>query len=339
MRRPILASLLAALTLTALTAAGSATQAATPDVSDRARADDGARVVATTAVDARTLDLTISSPALGRTGKVRLLLPPDWAGQPNRRWPVLYLLHGCCDTYDSWTRSTDVEALTSQTDVLVVMPEAGAVGFYSNWWNHGAGGPPAWETFHLTEVRQILERGYRAGTHRAVAGLSMGGLGALSYAARHPGVFRSAASYSGILHTTYRPGTIIGLVRNFGADPFALWCDPARQAAIWAAHNPYDLAGKLHGIPLYVSAGDGNPGPLDPPGTAVDAIEQWIHPQNEAFAARAATLHLRLTTDFYSAGTHTWPYWQRALHRSFPMLMDSIGAEQTRPTTVDTQPR
>src|SRR6266536_2764659 len=229
------------------TPAGGVPMSATPGA---VRADDGARVVATAVVDARTLDLTVASPALGRNGMVRLLLPPDWARQPHRRWPVLYLLHGCCDTYDSWTRETDVEALTSQTNVLVVMPEAGAVGFYADWWNHGAGGPPAWETFHLTEVSQIVERGYRAGTRRAIAGLSMGGLGAFSYAARHPGMFRSAASYSGILHTTDNPGVIMRLVRSFGADPLALWGDPVQQATIWAAHNPYDLARRLRGIPL-----------------------------------------------------------------------------------------
>jgi len=346
MRRSILVPVLAALAMAASTPAGAAAYAAdgsaanavggpaAADTSDPVRADDGAHVVATTVVDARTLDLTIESPALGRTGMVRLLLPPDWAQQPQRHWPVLYLLHGCCDTYDSWTRSTDIEALTSQTNVLVVMPEAGPVGFYSNWWNYGAGGPPAWETFHLTEIRQILERGYRAGTLRAIAGLSMGGLGAMSYAARNPGMFRSAASYSGILNTTYTPFVIMGLVGSFGADPLALWGDPVQQAAIWAAHNPYDLASKLRGIPLYQSCGDGSPGPLDPPGTPADGIEQWIYPQNVAFAARAATLHLRLTTDFYGAGTHSWPYWERALHRSFTMLMSSIGAEQSRPTTV-----
>jgi diacylglycerol O-acyltransferase / trehalose O-mycolyltransferase len=57
---------------------------------------------------------------------------------------VFYLLHGCCDTYDSWTRETDVEQLRRLRNVLVVMPEAGPFGWYSNWWNHGAGGPPAW---------------------------------------------------------------------------------------------------------------------------------------------------------------------------------------------------
>jgi hypothetical protein len=49
-------------------------------------------------------DLTIYSPALGRTAAVRLLLPRGFAAQPTRRWPVLWLLHGCCDTYESWTR-------------------------------------------------------------------------------------------------------------------------------------------------------------------------------------------------------------------------------------------
>jgi diacylglycerol O-acyltransferase/trehalose O-mycolyltransferase len=331
MRRTIVVSVLAAVALAASTVAGLAGhRAGIQGGSDGVRADDGARVAATTVVDARTRDLTIESPALGRSGKVRLLLPPDWASQPHRRWPVFYLLHGCCDTYDSWTRETDVESLTTRTNVLVVMPEAGAVGFYSNWWNHGAGGPPAWETFHLTEVRQILERDYRAGDQRAIAGLSMGGLGAFGYAADHPGMFRSAASYSGVLHTTYNTEVTVGLVRNFGADPLALWGDPTQQAAIWAAHNPYDLASKLRGIPLYASSGDGNPGPLDPFGTAADRIEPWISAQNTAFAARAGTLHLHLTTDFYGSGTHTWPYWQRALHRSFATLMRSIGAEQPR---------
>ncbi|WP_405956530.1 alpha/beta hydrolase [Streptomyces phaeochromogenes] len=85
-------------------------------------------------------------------------------------------------------------------DVLVVMPEGGQVGFYGNWWNHAAGGPPAWETFHLDELRPLLERHYGAGTRRAVAGLSMGGFGAVSYAARRPDLVRAAASYSGPVH-------------------------------------------------------------------------------------------------------------------------------------------
>ena len=137
---------------------------------------------------------------------MRLLTPVGWDDRrPGQRWPVLYLLHGCCGDYTSWTSLTDVASITALRDVLVVMPEAGNTGFYSNWWNAGAGGPPAWETFHLREVRQILERGYGAGHRRVVAGLSMGGFGALSYAARNPGMFRATAAYSGVVDTRSTP--------------------------------------------------------------------------------------------------------------------------------------
>ena len=109
-------------------------------------------VVAQRQVAPRQLDLTVRSAALGRTARVRLLTPVSWTASARRRWPVLYLLHGCCDTYESWTRSTDVERLPQLHDVLVVMPEGGDVGFYSNWrdgprWVEpcgwaGAGSPP-----------------------------------------------------------------------------------------------------------------------------------------------------------------------------------------------------
>src|SRR5689334_18104136 len=104
-----------------------------------AAADDGARVVEETRIDARTLDLKIDSPALGGTGMVRVLLPEGWDGQPARTWPQVYLLHGCCEPadYRSWTQFTDVEELTAHTPVMVVMPTDGPAGMFTAWWNFG----------------------------------------------------------------------------------------------------------------------------------------------------------------------------------------------------------
>jgi diacylglycerol O-acyltransferase / trehalose O-mycolyltransferase len=82
-----------------------------------------ARVLATTVLSPRMRDLTVASPALGETVKVRMLLPARYAARAEHRWPVLYLLHGCCDTYQSWTRSTDIEYLSAHSNVLVLMPE------------------------------------------------------------------------------------------------------------------------------------------------------------------------------------------------------------------------
>jgi diacylglycerol O-acyltransferase / trehalose O-mycolyltransferase len=277
-------------------------------------ADDGARIVDVARVNDRTRDLTIDSPAVGRQ-MVRLLVPRGFDTDPSRRWPVLYLLHGATDGYISWTRSTDVEQLTAETNLLVAMPEGGDHGYYSDWWNRGKGGPPMWETFHTVELRQLLERNWRAGDPRVVAGLSMGGMGAMSYAARNPGLFLAAASYSGVLDTP------IGGVRDA-----ATWGDPKAQSAIWREHNPTDLAPKLRGLPLYVSYGDGRPGPLDA-AIGVDDLERRIARENEHFLARLKEAGIAATIDAYGAGVHDWPYWERALHRSLPQLLEALGRQ------------
>jgi diacylglycerol O-acyltransferase/trehalose O-mycolyltransferase len=288
--------------------------------------ETGAWVVREQQLSDRLVELTVHSDAVGHDVGVRLLLPPHWQRFPYRSWPTLYLLHGCCDGdtgFQSWTTKTDVESLTARTDVLVVMPEGGPAGFYSDW---QAG--PEWETFHLTELRRLLERHYRSGQQRVVAGLSMGGFGALSYAARHPGFFRAAASFSGVVHTTYQGARstdlVQGIVRGTGGDPNALWGDPSTQARIWAAHNPFDLAGRLRGIPVYLSAGNGQPGPLDPPGSQPDSLEQLLGEQTVALADQLRAKHVTVRADFYGPGRHAWPYWQRALHESFPMLVAAL---------------
>jgi diacylglycerol O-acyltransferase / trehalose O-mycolyltransferase len=290
-----------------------------PAVSPRpaigATADDGARIIDVQTVDARTRDLTVESPAVG-TVMVRLLLPTRFDARSTTDWPVLYLLHGAWGNHTDWTTLTDVEALTEPTDLLVVMPDGGQFGWYSDAWNHGNGGQPAWETFHLTELRQLLERNWHAGDRRVVAGLSMGGLGAMDYAARNPGMFRAAASFSGVLDTF---GGKVDLQND------AIWGDPVEQAEIWNEHDPLHLADRLAGIPLYVSYGDGTKGPLDTQAVDPGDLEGWIAPQDAAFVRRLGELGIPVTVDAYGPGTHSWPYWQRALHASLPMLLEAVG--------------
>jgi S-formylglutathione hydrolase FrmB len=201
-------------------------------------------------LDERTVDLTIASPSVGEA-KVRLLLPPAFEEDQDATWPVLLLLHGQGDSHTTWTTDTDVAALTSGLDLLVVMPDGGS-GWYSDWWNGGEGGPPAWETFHLDEVLGIIERDWRASDERIIAGLSMGGFGAMHYATAHPELFQAVASFS-------------GLVDPVGSDFFhdyLLWGDQEEQAEIWAAHDPVGTAKALEGKPLFLSWQTGQPGPL-----------------------------------------------------------------------------
>lgn len=280
-------------------------------------------VVSTASIRDRLQDVTIDSPAVGRTVQVRLLLPVAFEAEPDREWPVLWLLHGCCDTYDSWTRSTDIEAYPELGEVLVVMPEGGQVGFYSDWVDG-----PQWETFHTVELMGLLQERWRASDDQAIAGLSMGGLGAMAYAARHPGMFQAAASYSGVLHTGFeaRAQGVQDLLAGFAEDPKALWGDPYSDEEMWAAHNPYDLAGELDGVALYVSSGDGTPGPLDGTGPSPDAqvIERDLAGESAAFADRLNELGIPVTYNAYSPGTHSWPYWEREFIASLPLLLGPL---------------
>ncbi|MGH3241642.1 MAG: alpha/beta hydrolase [Spirillospora sp.] len=321
-----------------------------------AGADDGAAVVRECRPRRRVLDLAVRSPVLDGVGHARLLLPRRWSREASRRWPVLWLLHGVeagagagPDGHTAWSDHTDIEELTEDADAIVVMPDGDPCGNYTDWWNRGDGGAPKWETFHLAELRQILERGYRAGEDRAVAGNAMGGLGALSYAARHRGLFRAAASFSGPVHTLYRDpsgldvadlvelGVAIGAPARDWTD---VWGDPDEQRAVWRQHNPYDLADRLAGVRLHVSAGDGAPGPCDArprpgsgsgpgpgsgsgSGSGRDVVESLVHTVSREFAGKLRKIGVPVSTHFYR-GTHTWPYWRRELRATLPALLAEI---------------
>jgi diacylglycerol O-acyltransferase / trehalose O-mycolyltransferase / mycolyltransferase Ag85 len=282
-----------------------------------------AEIVASKRLDERTADLTIESPAVGDQVNVRLVLPAKYQSEKSRRWPVLYLLHGCCDNYVSWTRSTDITKLTQDSDLIVAMPDGGAAGFYSDWQSG-----PKWETFHTIELPALLKQRYRANQVAAIAGVSMGGLGALDYAARHRGMFTVAASFSGIVHTRLSRNTSQGyleLVQSEGEDPLALWGDPRADVEIWKQHNPYDLAPQLKGVRLFISAGNGQPGPLDSAGTSEDQTEIALRAENQAFADRVRKVGLNVEINLYKPGTHNWVYWQRELHRAWPLISDGLG--------------
>ncbi|MFK8844473.1 alpha/beta hydrolase [Streptomyces sp. Ac-502] len=332
----------------------------------RDQARNPARVVAEVPVGDRMLDLGISSPTTDAPVKwVRLLLPKGWSKNASRMWPVLWLLHGGGGNHKDWTANTHVEQLAADRDVLVVMPETSGCSSYSNWYNGGKWGSPAWETYLLDELRPLLERDYRAGTTRAVAGLSMGGLGALKFTAARPGMFRAAASYSGAVHPLYRSpdggfsgpdavklGALTCLVdwkRVWGEPGYPFDTnDPAdlRQQWLWKRNSPLEQAASLRGTPLYLSYGDGTtdggpgwswgdgdrpptPSPArctDPPvhGTQ-DPVERTVYGMNQELRGKLAQLGIPATV-CASKGGHGWPYWERELVASFPMLMRALGA-------------
>lgn len=281
-------------------------------------------------------DCTVPVPAsvgdLGAvTTTVRVLRPSATAGP----LPVVYLLHGVGDNHRTWVQNTDVETFAADLGALVVMPDGGGnpnAGWYSDW----ADGSRRWETFHTRVLVPWIDaafptHGDRA--HRAVAGLSMGGFGAVSYAGRHPGLFAAAASFSGFLDTqTGGPGSgyVFDAIRpQFGTPARGTWGDPLLARDEWAAHNPTALArsGALHHLAgnLWLTTGTGTPGgPAGASEPAANGVEHYIWHTNQQFRLAALQSGLPFHDESYLGGGHDWPHWQHALHQILPAVVAAI---------------
>ncbi|SES30410.1 S-formylglutathione hydrolase FrmB [Streptomyces sp. yr375] len=312
-----------AVGLTALLGARSATaaEAAEAAPSKAATADAVARL------GPRTLDVTVSSPALGRSAPVRLILPSGFDSEAARTYPVLYLLHGAHDDYTSWTRETDIEAFTEGRELIVAIPDAGPTGIPTAW---RAG--PDYETFQVQEVPALLARQYRASGVRAVAGVSTGGYGAMAHAARHPGTYAAAASYSGVLDTMAPgvPPIVDAIVARENLRPPSLWGNPVLNLLTWRDFNPRTRAAGLRGTGLYVSSGSGVSGGGS--GGSGDwlpgVLESALWPSAHAFTDTLALLRVPVTTHYYAGGGHNWTYWKQEFTASWPMLARALGVPE-----------
>lgn len=301
-----------------------------------AHAGDGAKVTSQKWLTAHELDITIKSPALAETVKARVLVPKGWSAKSTKRYPVLYAFHGGRDHYTAWTKKSDIVKQAYKYNVMVVMPE-GDNGSYTDWYNYGKYGAPRWETFHTTEVRQIVEGGYHAGGSRAVMGLSSGGQGAITYTERFPGLYKYAASYSGPL--SIRAAGVPALLMftimggEDGIDPFRVYGIPRLDDVNWRQHDPYYLMNRLRGTGVYISSGTtGKPGPGDNPKTAPWDIglisEKMVGATNISFRDKAKQLGIPVTSHLYGNGRHNWPAWDREYKLAWPYIMKAIGAKK-----------
>jgi diacylglycerol O-acyltransferase / trehalose O-mycolyltransferase len=294
-------------------------------------ADHDIQLLSSQRLDNRLTQLTLSTTALKAPTGVRVLLPAGYE-ESTRRYPVLYLLHGAFGDETDWTKVGDAEAITAGLPVIVVMPDGGQGGWYTDWLNRGAGGPPEWETFHIHELIPWIDDHYRTIADRggrAIAGLSMGGFGALSYAGRHPDLFSWAGSFSGAVDITHNlpvVGVIDAEALVDGGLPDDQFGDPILNAPNWQAHNPWNLAPNLRGMTLDVDTGNGVPGPLDSNKLNFDPVEEQVHEMSVAFHQRLAALGIPHIWNDYGPGTHSWPYWQRDLAEAMPSMMRSFGS-------------
>ncbi|MET9262027.1 alpha/beta hydrolase-fold protein [Amycolatopsis sp. NPDC004079] len=141
--------------------------------------------------------LTVTTAQVAGPHHLKIILPAGYDSHPAKRYPVLYFLHGSPDD----PAAQGYPALTASSSVITVIPDGGHRGWYANWRDRNTVlGAQNWENFHLDQVIPFIDANLRtiaAKKGRAVAGVSMGGFGALHYAEDRPDLFSQVASLSG----------------------------------------------------------------------------------------------------------------------------------------------
>ena len=156
-------------------------------------------------LSAATVDtISLPSAAMNKTYKAVIVLPDSYAAS-EADYPVLYLLHGGIGHFDDYITklpdSTMLRRLADQNNLIIVMPEGEVFSYYLD---SPVVPESQFETYITEEVIGAIDERYRTVARRegrVVAGLSMGGFGALYLSARHPDLFCAAGSMSGALNT------------------------------------------------------------------------------------------------------------------------------------------
>ena len=259
----------------------------------------------------RTEVKTIHSNILGADRDYTVYLPAGYESQPDRYYPVLYLLHGMNGTNKDWADRGHLKDVMDQLsaagevcDMIVISPNAGGNIYNGDWNGYFAMEGWAYERFFYEEFLPAVEKQYRIKAdkaHRAIAGLSMGGGGSTSYAQRHADMFCACYAMSALMHLTApaeaapkdekdKMWHLQSTANKYSCVEFVKNADEATKQA-------------LRTIAWYVDCGDDD--------FLVDCNMDFIA------AMRKASIPYQLRV---RDGAHTWEYWHSALYEALPFV-------------------
>ncbi len=260
------------------------------------------------------LEESLKSDLMARSIPYRVLLPEGYedAAQKDRKYPVAYLLHGLTGNYKNWTDFTKLAKSRFGREFIIVMPD-GENGWYSDSVSTPNG---KYESYIIKELIPGVEAKYRARTDRngrVIAGLSMGGYGAMKFGIKYPEMFVVAGSFSGALDAAkYDPSTMAGF--RIAADTiraaFGEMDNESRKANdIFGLVKRMDTEAKKKLPFLYLDCG----------------TEDFLLKQNQDFAKQL--LESKIPHEFRQLpGVHDFRFWNTQVEQ-FMFLAE----EKTRP--------
>lgn len=239
-----------------------------------------------------TETISVASPALGgRRQPVIVYLPPGYAQNPAKRYPVFYLLHGFPGRPAAFLQTVRMgvveDILLAKHKIrplILVMPSGSTGTFTDKEWANGTGRNNGWETFVARDLVRAVDARYRtirSGSGRALGGLSEGGYGALNIGLHDPGRFKVLESWSGYMRAD-NVRSIFGSSSRLLALNSPLVQLPRSAAALRAAQTF---------VWFYSGRAD------------------RLHVQNAAFAAALARARIPHRY-FLVSGGHNWALWR-----------------------------
>ena len=255
-------------------------------------------------VTGRAECVSASSKVLGHSVPYCVILPPSYDPEKARRYPVLYLLHGLGDDEQMLIRSGGfnlIEDLWERHEIgdfLIVTP-AGGASFYIN----SRDGRNRYEDFFFQEFISQVEKRYRtkAGrAFRAIAGISMGGYGALHLAFEHPEFVGSVGTHSAALLDRLPTVTAADSRQTARSRIFAGVFGSPFDPEFWKKNDPLAIArtANLAGLQIYFDCGSEDDFGFETGAADLDKI--------------LASRHIRHEFHLYPGG-HNWVYFAEHL--------------------------
>ena len=263
----------------------------------------------------RIVNATFNSAALNAPRDYTVYLPPSYDVSSERRYPILYLLHGMLDDNHCWVNpergglqsvADELIAQGKACEMVIVTPCAG--GEANKDWN-GYFNMRGWnyEDFFMKEFMPFIEQEYRVYNdrgHRAVAGLSMGGGAATSYSQRYPDLFCACYAMSALMDIVPLPGHKAGPNSKVG-----LMSSKVGELSCSKFINRADAATieKMKTIRWYVDCGD----------------KDFLLKKNQEFMAAMTRAKIPFKKQIRK-GTHSWKYWHSGLYIMLPFITESF---------------
>lgn len=239
-----------------------------------------------------------------------IYLPTGYEKEPEKHYPVLYLLHGFTDDHTAWSEKGQLQTVVDELigtgeiqPMIVIMPEAGGSDV-KNVWNgyfNMAGWP--YEQFFFEEFIPTIEQQYRIigdKEHRAISGLSMGGGGSVSYAQKHPEMFSSCYDFSGWL-SMEASSELKGKAEAGDKVAMVQYAVAENSCLSFLKKADETTLNKLRTVKWFVDCGD----------------DDFLLDLNLAFyqLMRDAKIKTELRV---RNGQHNWEYWHTGLRISLP---------------------